>query len=586
MAEVIVSMLPVGQGAMNLIEVYEGGQLVSLSLIDCGSETYTRQECFGSMKYVVEKMRLRRERIDREGRKDGKVFDLVMFTHRDSDHYNLFENLFNMAIGKRVILANWNDLNEWSISFSTVKEQIVIDDNYYCFKKKYYKFERIIDNNNFFYKIIIEYNEGYYVTIHYSDEPKGINILANWSDSCWPNDVSVFLDDFDEEVINIKFIFENGTLYCLHGFDKEEIGRFEHTSRNWELEETIFVTEYKYICCTYNINFDKFIRAMEIAHKDVYKTKEDIEKEFRDKTVVSDLITNFVVGGNVAQRNRELFYTLKKAKAISENVFEATPMQSFSLGYELSLRIVERIDDTTMETLSSCVKTGVYNENNATSAVSLLWDDANDFPICLFTGDATSHTFYNIIKGKDKEDLKYLHNCVWTAPHHGAYRTIKGYYVINKEKYYILNEMLNNLAPGKIIISAGYQNNYGHPHYSFIDQTNLYFKRSLPQCEDHDILYNKTDQRNATWWHDKYNVPIYTCVYINKPYVVYCIYHFKHEGTTLEMLTPPDIIHTHLGLNSDTLEQQSPSQVITDYIDLEKNLSKPEVPNKQLFWHR
>ena len=67
MSEVVVTVLPVGQGAMNLIEVYDDcNALVNLSLIDCGTDRTTPARfdkldtpVRESVEYVAEKMRER-----------------------------------------------------------------------------------------------------------------------------------------------------------------------------------------------------------------------------------------------------------------------------------------------------------------------------------------------------------------------------------------------------------------------------------------------------------------------------------------------------------------------------------------------
>lgn len=91
----VLTVLPMGQGACNLIEIYgrdsnntsDPEKLIYLGMVDCGSddskENININESFA---YLWNKM-YERGKVRGE---DNPLIDIVLLTHRDSDHHDKF----------------------------------------------------------------------------------------------------------------------------------------------------------------------------------------------------------------------------------------------------------------------------------------------------------------------------------------------------------------------------------------------------------------------------------------------------------------------------------------------------------------
>lgn len=99
-----VTTLYIGQGAMNLIEIYDGVNLVNLSLIDCGGSFIG--ETNEAIAYVQDKMQ---RRWNASGWPNGQVYlDNLIITHRDADHINLFAKIFAPCINNQGVFESEN----------------------------------------------------------------------------------------------------------------------------------------------------------------------------------------------------------------------------------------------------------------------------------------------------------------------------------------------------------------------------------------------------------------------------------------------------------------------------------------------
>ena len=88
-----VSILAVGQGSGNLIELYNRGELIHLILFDYGSDDNI---CI-SVPDVLVLMEARGVTAGAEGKTDKKYYlDLLMISHQDTDHFNLMGKILNL----------------------------------------------------------------------------------------------------------------------------------------------------------------------------------------------------------------------------------------------------------------------------------------------------------------------------------------------------------------------------------------------------------------------------------------------------------------------------------------------------------
>lgn len=607
MAEVIISMLPVGQGAMNLIEVYADDsfkQLISLSLIDCGAVSTSREECKMSIDYVVSKMANRAERCD------GIIFDLVMFTHRDRDHWNLFKKLFYNFYGPKFKVKTGQ--SSYSHNLQYVVNEDYLSGSHTIFQEEYFLNENIFDSSATYRRNIYGDDFSYDISIsHYADHKsvsvKYINESSNGCNLVAPSIVSISHfwefgdtknpDDIIDSVIislhgiskTFQFRLKGINLVCINYYEEVIIGKLEQISLEeprtefwwWNLTEQIHKRECKHIFDAFGVEDGIFFDIMEQAHSNFYRTKEYIEQYM---TAIPDPgfikpISQLITGGNINQKGKSFGSTYELASAMSRNVREAVSGSEYKLFPNFMLKILERIN---IEKLGS-EDTWLYNTaNNATSAVSLLWDENLNKPICLFTGDATCHTFYHILI--KTEDFKFLHNAVWTAPHHGAYRTIAGIIATEEGNSEIYPTVLAKMQPRAMVISAGYLNRHGHPHYSFIMMTHEYFEYNGKKCELHDVCYNRNDTNVGEWQHEWCNTPLFTSVFFMQdyPHFMNCQLLYRVDGTffnsSKELYVSKEQKHHSL------IKAPENSPLVCEII--EKNLSETEIPDKQLFWHR
>lgn len=100
---------------------------------------------------------------------------------------------------------------------------------------------------------------------------------------------------------------------------------------------------------------------------------------------------------------------------------------------------------TTMEILSPST---ITDKNNLNSIVSLLNYKGYEF---LFTGDAEKENESEILSSCNLPDIEFL-----KAGHHGSSSSST-------------DEFIEKLKPEAVVISCGYNNDYGHPHRSVLD---------------------------------------------------------------------------------------------------------------------
>lgn len=94
-----VTMLAVGQGVSNLIEVYDNaGRMENLILIDCGGNGFGRHENVrSSAEHILKAMRARAVTF---GRYD-KYLDVLSVSHPDKDHHSILKKILGELEDKR-----------------------------------------------------------------------------------------------------------------------------------------------------------------------------------------------------------------------------------------------------------------------------------------------------------------------------------------------------------------------------------------------------------------------------------------------------------------------------------------------------
>lgn len=154
------------------------------------------------------------------------------------------------------------------------------------------------------------------------------------------------------------------------------------------------------------------------------------------------------------------------------------------------------------------------SEENANSvlAVFSLFFGENCYK-ALFTGDATGHTMYYLLQDEELAPL-IAGASLLMAPHHGSITTV------NYASSEILECFLENVYPDYVMISAGYNSQFGHPQHTFVRSVYKYFDNLGKMAEPHCLFINMNDsgmQRTSRMRLVSANVPIFANASFSPP---------------------------------------------------------------------
>lgn len=526
MSKIRVSMLPVAQGAMNLIEVYDDeSNLINLTLIDCGAEQSRENVCQTSIEYVQDRMKARLD-VDRV------MFDNVIITHLDKDHWNLLYKLFpSKFVTKHIIVQTVR------IGILHMEERVA-DGRETC--------ETNVINSQFssmvYTSYLKRYVDGSYKDVKYDKlTGKGRYIVEYYDE-----EYDIFgmkLEIFIREETYLQITFEDHKSLRFARANAYEDGVY---LKNYTQSSEIFSSNYNlnewesiigtYTACIESILkdisgkpdvYDRILHMLDGMPELIKKVSDDLQA-----TVPTDkYITNFYAGGDTEQRNKytSVDEALLFAEVISD--FFHADISSINnikidIGDSWELDIVERYNVGQIPSVyngSSITQSSI--KKNATSAVSVLYAkaDADLFKV-FFPGDATVHTFYKLLQYQ-----KIIQDAVWSAPHHGSYVTMKGY-VSRKEKIELFPLILEKYQPREIVISAGYKNNYGLPNKLFIKRAGEYIKSRKNISQNHYLIFNNDKPSRIEWKYSLANIPIYTLLNVNNEKTKYCCIYINEDS--------------------------------------------------------
>lgn len=514
MSEVVVTVLPVGQGAMNLIEVYDDcNALVNLSLIDCGTDRTTPARfdkldtpVRESVEYVAEKMR------ERFCNQEDVFLDNVLFTHRDSDHWTLFDSLWEALFGQSTVVVgsegcqlrygmNIMDdgteeefLADLSVSMAKYRRTMC------CPEKEGYWSDFhctlfFLDDRE---EIKMKYEDGdgrYILTITFSMTESDFNLYDNKTNKMIIN-VALKEGSEGEGAAEGIIIGQQRVVKLSDAYpeDYKQKALFWKDFGNYVAESETGMEMLKQL----NYFFG------DLSFLDY--TSDDIIEWLEEYDGVERVIGSVLVGGSMQAghvnggRDSGVKEMLRRAELLSgQNVIELARGYSYELGDMFVLSILERLELNTLGRIKIARAKSAGNsaiKKNATSAVSSLEsNEIADFPKFIFTGDATIHTFYAMYCSEVFAERK---NAVWTAPHHGSWKTING--MLSKEEDLPLFPiLLNEFDPHTAIISAGFENRHGHPNLTFVQWMRNYLNEKKKKGSRHLIYYNSNDESAANW---------------------------------------------------------------------------------------
>lgn len=492
MSDITVYMLPVGQGAMNLITEYEGTNLVNLVLIDCGeiligkkdNDKLASAEAKNFVKNMMDK------RFTHSGEKVR--LDYLLITHRDIDHLSFIEDLFNVYNIALVddddnvcVVYKRNGYTDVYTMFDGSKdvmcERTFYNDNTYTIHRSDDEFVIKYENKRFNSKFYAQCSCNKYYSFY-------INYINNTSygKNKYINAVSV-----ESEKGKEIWVFEDFTMVNMVAIEGEILDHYTYMLNFFfELFDTY---------CTAFISKDEIIGLFDFLEADSYKSYNDIREDIgKSRQKIKAPITNCFVGGLIGQAEE----TVELLHILSQNYKDGFISNADIFEFNNPNITLEIIHYVKIEQMAKFFKS-IDSPNNATSAVSLLYNSTGEFKV-LFTGDATQHTFGMIEK---QNTVGMLNDAIWTAPHHGSTSSLKGV-----GGSVPLDKLLEKISVKSVVISAGYQNKFGHPHGGFIAKFKRYFVYravTLP-IGSHDICYNRNDTKRGDWVCQATDYPILT----------------------------------------------------------------------------
>lgn len=147
----------------------------------------------------------------------------------------------------------------------------------------------------------------------------------------------------------------------------------------------------------------------------------------------------------------------------------------------------------------------------------------------IFPGDATVHNlWYNKEDPTNGPLLKGSGCNFFILPHHGSVETTRGN--VGKDPISVFLHFLEHVDPQYIYISAGEENNHGHPNLWTMQECDTYITAHKPPfniVDNNVIYYNKVDNKARYYTYCKYPKPLYTTVSAVKEASLGSVSYFK-----------------------------------------------------------
>ena len=513
----VLTVLPIGMGSCNLIEVYDDDahtKLKYLAMVDCGSDEGGAQE--ESFDYISRKMQ------ERYNCNKDCYLDMFLLTHQDSDHWDKVRKLIDSKI--------YGETQYYEI------KSIPFDEEYPKFYKLYFRSNGKIR----MYHTIHPYSRDNYYEYQF-----GHKYLYETTSNEY--NIQIIFSTFSTK--EIKYIPKNVPLeYCMIEslrfpgnmitFETQNhidyicyYGRKEYsfTSQNNASLEAIycsFISQHPNV-----IDLDLYKDAYNVA-KGITATIINNDLAVTDTKTVPIIKNTYFGGDGYIKRRRSDNFKEIFLKACSESVKDIFNME-ISPNIEMICRL--NANNYTQENTSGVKK----NLRNATSAVTIWNYNANTK--YLLTGDATADTMVYILK---KSNDSY-EEAIMTSPHHGSTNTSHGTYGKDGKdgkQADVLEDFIETLKPKAMVISASYANKHGLPGEEFVNKCEENMTPSSNDtnyiCYYKEITAQKTD--DANWFILKPTKAIYSTVQYNPSTEhpenegTYPLHYYHHQFTNME----------------------------------------------------
>lgn len=526
----VLTVLPIGQGACNLVEVYDNSnKLVFLGMVDCGN----KNECFfnysnvsDSFKYLREKMKARAQAIYGAGVNDDQIYlDLFILTHQDGDHHNKFLNLLegyvvgnmnNLTLNKGGYIYNYKDNSILSYPYLYIKPEtygltdklnIIIQNEY----------SSTGDDNKFLINIIgmlkviinknLSTNRFTVATSYSSKSQKTFNFKID------QNKVFIGRDTQNPYEISDKDLLCRGLpgweyyivlkAFCESAEGKAAIGKRKLTElikkqlKRWLIDD--------------------------------YKALDQIKVVLQSRNRSLCIIGEFWKGGANYETQAQNF-----VKRISARTKTYVDRAKSDYSYKIkngnttvgTVKVLCNLEIEKLNKINNIENSHGAGPNykNGSSLVTLWTIGDTKY---LFPGDATVHTMMHLnteYTNLPKNEQEICTECVkresaiMTAPHHGSDHSSKGKKqpASSETKYQgdwgIYREFLDNYKPSAVTISAGRNYGFGHPGPEFVKATDYYFNSNQQEYNNDHIIYTciHEDSKNKYYGLYQTSSPIYS----------------------------------------------------------------------------
>lgn len=540
MTRIEVNLLPVGQGAMNLIEIYNmNDQLVHLSLIDCGFDR-TRPVRYSSLPDCTAKsVDYAAEKMQQRFTQGGDVYiDYVLITHRDTDHWILFDNLLEKLFGTKEVTGFSENIYylQKNIDPQTAEDFFANTDS------QLYLYTRTHSSSSDRRDVRIEYE--YRIDAGTTDVPKS----AVYFQDNMQNVSAVLLLDLSNEsctfrsadlvtgipILDVRLVpcpDTKPTELKIAGTHNKNTYTYDGIFPIPESLETLWDiwTPFLHDVAASDHRFDEILRLDAILEDGfshdgfLHYTPETIMQRLTEHQQLQKIVGLFLWGGYIPadQGPRNQPSGVGKLRMRSEllsvcGAKEVVPGDKYCLSEPFYLDILERLEPERLIGIRIRESEPASQPailRNGTSAVSLLNNAADaDFQKFLFAGDATIHTLYAMFQN----NLVFIRNSIWTAPHHGSYTTSKGKYAKSEqgspEYADLFPFLLHCFEPMAMVIQSGYLNRHGHPNITFFRWIKKVLSRKELECTAHYVYVNQNDTNTADWKLGLIDFPLYSCV--------------------------------------------------------------------------
>lgn len=444
----VLTVLPIGMGSCNLIEVYEDSEhtkLKYLAIVDCGSDG--GGALHDSFDYILKKMQ------ERHTYNDDCYLDMFLLTHQDSDHWNSFRDFIFNNLSKFTFKKDFNS----GIMNNYFKAQCTkINDGYY-----YYLVQRSGKTKGNF---AIMHNYEYYKEISYrTGTIFSIYVLYRTS-----NKNVEFTPRIGVKINKIIMTKEQNTLQT-----STELLNVTLSKKNYSVNQTSG-TQLNITASTNDSLIDSLLKLYTTENEEYIllnslKTEsisaKKIYETLNQKEASHFLIKESYFGGVEYCPSSKSFRD-KLLKISSKTCKDIIEKQTNSPYMSLICRMTSDEYTKTKEHLIDA-SYGDAELKNATSATTL-WNIGNSK--YFLPGDMTVQTMYYITNKNLYTNCK---QAIMTAPHHGSSITSRGQNCTNMKNktadpYLVLNNFISEVLPSSMVISASYKNGYGLPGKEFL----------------------------------------------------------------------------------------------------------------------